>query len=96
LRLYGRGEVVSLDSPKWSEIWDSGKFTDYPGQRQIIVVNIESVQTSCGFAVPLFGNSQERSTLSDWAAHKGVEGVREYQIQKNQTSIDGLPTHLTS
>jgi hypothetical protein len=66
-----------------------------PGQRQIIVVNIESVQTSCGFGVPMFEQQQERSTLSDWAAKKGIEGVREYQIQKNQTSIDGLPTHLT-
>jgi hypothetical protein len=95
LRLYGHGEVVTPNTSKWQEIWDSGKFADYPGQRQIIVVNIESVQTSCGFGVPMFEQQQERSTLSDWAAKKGVEGVREYQIQKNQTSIDGLPTHLT-
>jgi Pyridoxamine 5'-phosphate oxidase len=94
LRLYGHGEVIRPDSSKWQEIWDSGKFVDYPGQRQIIVVNIESVQTSCGFGVPMFEQQQERSTLADWATQKGVEGVREYQIQKNQVSIDGLHTHL--
>jgi hypothetical protein len=94
LRLYGQGEVVRPDTPKWQEIWDNGKFIDYPGQRQIIVVNIESVQTSCGFAVPMFEQQQERSVLADWAATKGVVGVQEYQMQKNQASIDGLPTYL--
>ncbi len=94
LRLYGQGEVVRPDSPEWQEIWDNGEFVDYPGQRQIIVMNIESVQTSCGFAVPMFEQQQERSTLADWADSKGAEGVWEYQVQKNQTSIDGLPTHL--
>jgi hypothetical protein len=94
LRLYGQGEVVQLDSPEGQEIWDNGEFIDYPGQRQIIVVNIESVQTSCGFGVPMFEQQQERSTLADWAVSKGADGVWEYQLQKNQTSIDGLPTHL--
>jgi hypothetical protein len=94
LRIYGQGEVLRPQHPRWSEIWQQGNFVDYPGQRQIIVINIESVQTSCGFAVPMFENQQERSTLADWAANKGVVGVQEYQTQKNQVSIDGLPTFL--
>jgi hypothetical protein len=94
LRIYGQGEVLRPQHPRWSEIWQQGKFIDYPGQRQIIVISIESVQTSCGFAVPMFENQQERSTLADWAANKGVVGVQEYQTQKNQVSIDGLPTFL--
>jgi hypothetical protein len=94
LRIYGQGEVLRPQHPRWSEIWQQGNFIDYPGQRQIIVISIESVQTSCGFAVPMFENQQERSTLADWAANKGVVGVQEYQTQKNQVSIDGLPTFL--
>jgi hypothetical protein len=95
LRLYGTGEVVRPNTPSWTQIWQaSGGFPDYPGQRQIIVMAIESVQTSCGFGVPIFGESQERSTLADWAVNKGEAGVRAYQLDRNHTSIDGLDTHL--
>lgn len=93
LRLYGRGEVVLPDTAKWQEIWDSNDFPDYPGKRQLIVVNIESVQTSCGYGVPMFELPQERPTLVQWAQHKGVDEVRKYQLQNNQISIDGLDTY---
>ncbi len=100
LRLYGEGEVVSTDTKRWDELWDlsktalGGQFPDLPGKRQLIVIHIESVQTSCGFGVPVFELKEERSTLIDWAEKKGATGVREYQTQNNQTSIDGLATHL--
>ena len=100
LRLYGSGEVVRPETARWDEVWNLsknsavGKFPDLPGKRQLIVVNIESAQTSCGFGVPLFELKEERQTLIDWAQKKGVDGVKEYQTQKNHTSIDGLATHL--
>ncbi len=94
LRLYGKGEVVLPNTANWDRIWASSNFPDYPGKRQLIVVNIETVQTSCGYGVPMFELEQERSTLTDWAKNKGIEGVRAYQLENNQTSIDGLPTHL--
>jgi hypothetical protein len=100
LRLYGTGEVVRPDTARWQEVWNSsknsavGEFPDLPGKRQLIVVHIESVQTSCGFGVPIFKLQQERSTLLEWAQKKGVDGVKAYQTQKNHTSIDGLATYL--
>jgi hypothetical protein len=94
LRLYGRGEVVLPDTAKWQEIWDGNDFPDYPGKRQLIVVDIDSVQTSCGYGVPMFELPQERPTLLEWANNKGADGVRQYQLQNNQTSIDGLDTYL--
>jgi hypothetical protein len=36
----------------------------------------------------------QRQTLVHWATKKGVEGVREYQQEKNWVSLDGLPTPL--
>jgi hypothetical protein len=96
LRIYGRGKVVLPDTAKWQEIWDSNDFPDYPGKRQLIVVDIESVQTSCGYGVPMFELPQERPTLVEWAERKGADGVRKYQLQNNQTSIDGLDTYLRS
>jgi Pyridoxamine 5'-phosphate oxidase len=92
LRLYGQGEVVSPDTPQWHDLID--RFVDIPGKRQLIVLNLESVQTSCGYGVPIYELQQERSTLTDWAIKKGTEGVQAYQLQNNLTSIDGLPTHL--
>jgi hypothetical protein len=102
LRLYGKGEVVRAETQRWDDVWKlsancpAGEFTDLAGKRQLIVVNIESVQTSCGFGVPVFELQEERQTLIEWAQKKGAAGVREYQTQKNHTSIDGLATHLLS
>lgn len=92
LRLYGQGKVIRPRDPDWST-WLS-HFDPIPGTRQIIALTIESVQTSCGFAVPLYDFNAERPTLKDWAEKKGEDGLHQYWEQKNQISIDGLPTAL--
>ena len=92
LRLYGSGNVIHPGDRQWEEY--IGYFSSIPGERQIIVLNIDSVQTSCGFGVPLYEFKQERQTLVDWADKKGEQGIKQYWQDKNQTSIDGLPTQL--
>jgi len=57
-------------------------------------VKVESVQTSCGFGVLFYKFVCDRPSLKEWAENKGKEGVYEYWQQKNQHSIDGLPTRL--
>jgi hypothetical protein len=94
LRLYGNGVVVRPGTEQWESLLT--QFPDLPGKRQLIILQIESVQTSCGYGVPIYDLQAERTTLTDWANKKGVEGVNDYQLQKNQTSIDGLATHLRS
>ncbi|AGY58227.1 pyridoxamine 5'-phosphate oxidase family protein [Gloeobacter kilaueensis] len=94
LRLYGRGEVIRPDAPGWQDF--APHFQLLPGTRQIIVLHIESVQTSCGFGVPVFGKAQERLTLIEWSTRKGEAGLRAYRHSKNRTSIDGLPTGIES
>ena len=71
-----------------------GLFPPHPGARQIIVLKIESIQTSCGYAVPLFTYEGERDTYPRWAEKKGVAGLCAYQKEKNLRTIDGLPTGL--
>ena len=71
-------------------------FSDFPGARQIILLNIESAQTSCGYGVPIFEFQEERQTLVTWAKNKGEMGIQKYQKQNNLESIDGLPTKLFS
>ena len=92
LRLYGEGKVVHPRDPAWPN-WRQ-HFEDLPAERQIIVLHIETVQTSCGYGVPLFEYQGERETLPRWAEKKGEQGIRDYWREKNQRSIDGLPTGI--
>jgi hypothetical protein len=92
LRLYGRGEIVRPDSEKWKTL--SGRFQSFMGERQIIVLHIESLQTSCGFGVPIFELKTERTKLVEWAEKKGEKGIKAYRKEKNEKSIDGLPTGI--
>jgi len=94
LRLYGQGVVVPLDSGRGQELHPL--FGSVPGERQIVVLHVESAQTSCGMAVPRYEYQEQRRELIQWAAKKGDDGLRDYWQQKNLTSIDGLPTGLCS
>ncbi|HEV2855291.1 MAG TPA: pyridoxamine 5'-phosphate oxidase family protein [Thermoanaerobaculia bacterium] len=89
LRLYGRGRVVLPDAADWPE-W-AERFPSLPGARQIVVGEVEMVQTSCGFGVPLMDLVEPRETLTRWAEAKGPEGLRAYWREKNARSLDGLP-----
>lgn len=91
LRLYGRGEVVRPVDGDWSTY--SPHFELLPGYRQIIVLHIESVQKSCGFAVPQYNLIGQRETLIKHAEKKGRDGVETYQQNRNQVSIDGQPAY---
>lgn len=93
LRLYGQGYTILPDSPDWNSLYPL--FEQIPGTRQIIVADIERVQTSCGFAVPLYEYQGQRETLVNWAIKKGEQGIKEYHQQKNLVSIDGLTTPLS-
>lgn len=92
LRIYGHGRVLRPQDSEWP-IW-SVQFEALPGARQIMVVEVESVQTSCGYGIPLYDYAGERETLLRWAEKKGPQGLANYRQEKNQLSIDGLPTRL--
>ncbi|HZZ29484.1 MAG TPA: pyridoxamine 5'-phosphate oxidase family protein [Pirellulales bacterium] len=92
LRLYGRGWVVHPRDEQWAELRPN--FPDLPGARQIIVLDIESIMTTCGFAVPRYEFLGQRATLNEFVCKMGDQKMDEYRRQKNQTSIDGLPTLL--
>jgi hypothetical protein len=92
LRLYGNGYTVLRSDAEWKEL--SAHFTIYPSTRQIIVADIEKVQTSCGFGVPLYQYLGERDIHFEWAEKKGPEGLEQYIEEKNLLSMDGLPTAI--
>ena len=92
LRIYGRGEPVV----PWDRGWEAlaTHFTMLPGTRQIFDIAIESVQTSCGWGVPLMTLQRERpSLLKHHAKADPVEWAGKYRTRR--TSIDGLPARTT-
>jgi hypothetical protein len=92
LRIYGRGSTVLPHSAEWDELIE--KFPTHPGIRQIVTADVLTVQTSCGFGVPLYELVSQRDTLLRWAESKG-DTLEAYRQQKNAVSLDGLPTPLS-
>jgi hypothetical protein len=92
LRLYGRARAVHPQDAEWTEL--AGLFGAPIGSRQCFVLDIELVQTSCGFAVPVYSYEGERRTLSQWAEKRGEAGIRAYWQEKNRFSIDGFATGI--
>jgi hypothetical protein len=88
VRLYGRGRVVEPGDPEWDDL--IAGFPRQPGARSVVLVTVDRIADSCGFAVPLYEYRGERTTLLDWAGRKGSEGLEHYRAQKNSKSIDGL------
>jgi Pyridoxamine 5'-phosphate oxidase len=88
VRLHGRARVVQPADAEWDDL--IAKFTEYPGARCIVVLDLERIADSCGWAVPVLEYRGERSQLIDYAINKGPEGLESYRALKNATSIDGL------
>ena len=92
LRLYGKGKAVLRDTEEWKEY--EKIFKIYPSTRQLIIADIDLVQTSCGFGVPEYDFKQDRDIHFSWAKNKGEDGLLKYIEDNNLVSLDGLPTDL--
>ena len=90
LRLQGTGRVVLPGQPDWPEL--AARFrTDSPGQRAIIVAELDRIADSCGYAVPVMDLREERDLLNQWTSRKSAEQIDSYWAERNAVSIDGLP-----
>ena len=91
LRLYGHGIALPRGTPAYQELLDTAfQGHEPPGARQIIRLDVDLVQTSCGYGVPLFDYKEPRETLRRWAEAKGEDGLIAYWGEKNRQSIDGF------
>lgn len=92
LRIYGRGRPVLPQDDDWAAL--AAHFTLLPGTRQIFLIDVESVQTSCGWGVPVMVLERERETLKK--AHRSLAPDAWLAKTQGRTrSIDGLPTRTT-
>lgn len=89
LRLFGTGTAHPTGSARFEEL--APRFPALPGTRSIIELDIDRLQSSCGYAVPFMELQGERPTLQRWAARKSDEELADYWSTKNRSSIDGLP-----
>ena len=87
-RIYGRGLPVLPQDAAWAEL--AAHFTLLPGTRQIFVIDIDQVQTSCGWGVPHMTFDRERETLSKYHRQHD-EAARQAKYALRTQSIDGLP-----
>ena len=95
LRLYGRGEVLRRGGPDYAAVLASAFAGKAPvGARQIVRLHVDSVQTSCGYGVPIYDYRGPRPSLDNWSNEQGEDGLADYRRSKNAVSIDGLPTGL--
>ena len=92
LRLYGTAKIYHERHEKFQEY--ATLFPPNTGARQIIEMDVELVQTSCGFAVPFMDYKEERTTLNTWAEKQGRDKIEEYWSNKNRQSIDGFDTKI--
>lgn len=95
LRLFGRGRILPRGGSEYTTLLASnfdGK--EPPGARQMVRLDVDLVQTSCGMNVPLFDYVKDRNQLTRWAAAKGEVGLEDYRRRKNASSLDGFPTGM--
>lgn len=92
LRLYGHGKPVLPADPEWEEL--AAHFVLLPGTRQIFDIAVDSVQTSCGWGVPIMNMEQERKTLVKYHAQADPAAWKT-KVAGRVRSIDGLPVRPT-
>jgi len=89
LRLYGRGRVVVAGDDRWEQL--AARFPARRGARAVVVVEVERIADSCGYAVPLYDYAGQRDLLGQWTARKDDAALAAYRAQRNRRSIDDLP-----
>ena len=92
MRLYGQAKAIHPRDESWCEL--AGLFPEYVGARQIFELQIEMVQTSCGYAVPYYEFKSDRTTLTKWSDNHGKAAIEEYWREKNTKSLNDKDTGI--
>ena len=92
LRLYGSAITYHERDAEYQE--HISLFEKNTGSRQIIVMDIESLQTSCGYSIPFMDFKEERGMLNSWSEKQGKTRIENYWKENNTQSIDGFDTKI--
>jgi hypothetical protein len=95
LRLYGTGRIVLPADEEFGELAAhfpiDGLGSYAASRRAIIVVTLDRIADSCGYAVPVMQLTEERDLLNQWSSRKTADDLDAYRAEKNAASIDDLP-----
>lgn len=92
LRIYGKARSYHPRDVTYKDLIEV--FPRIAGARQIIDIEVEMVQTSCGSAVPYYDFKKDRTQLTEWAKEKNEKEFELYWREKNDLSLDGKPTGI--
>lgn len=94
LRTYGTARAVHPRDAEWEELY--ALFPDFASARNIFVLDIDLITTSCGSGVPEMSVVRNRgeTDLDPWYDEMGPDKVRDFWKRKNLTSLDGYPTEI--
>lgn len=92
LRAYGTARTYHTNDAGWPEL--AAHFPAHRSARQIFDLSIDMVQTSCGYAVPFMEYQSERDTMQKWVDAKSDDELRDYWVEKNTKTIDGMDTDV--
>lgn len=92
MRAYGTATCLHPRDDAFEAL--NAMFPPSAGTRQIYDMHVDMMQTSCGYAVPFFDHAGPRDVLTEWTDNKGPEGIANYWRDRNQTTLDGLPTQI--
>ncbi len=92
MRLYGSAKTIHERDPEWHDYINL--FPEYTSSRQVFILDLEMVQTSCGYAVPHYDFLSERNTLVKIDDKVGKSGIIERQIKYNTKSINNKVTGI--
>ena len=95
LRLYGSAEAILPGHQDWATL--RAEFPEsIAAVRQLFRLDINRIQTSCGFGVPLMDFVAQREILTEWSEKRDEQELIEYRQNKNAKSIDGLAIPVNS
>jgi hypothetical protein len=92
LRCYGTARAIHPRDGEWEEF--SALLPAHKSSRQLVLFDIELVQTSCGFGVPFYDHQGPRDNMDKWLAKRDEAAIEAYWEEKNQLSLDGQPTGI--
>ena len=81
VRLYGQARRVEVDHPLVRQHREAFGDDLHPFVRQAFFVDVEKIQTSCGYAVPRMEFVEDRDTLDKWCERK----------TEPRQFVDGMP-----
>lgn len=90
VRLHGRGRIVRPTDDEFAELRAGFAKARELGQRSIVVVDVERVSDSCGYAVPRMDLREDRDLLDRSHERRDEDYFETYWRDRNAVSIDGL------